>query len=192
MFNLEEIRQMVVQGRVPDSWRVVRGSAVSGTFLALHLWIACMLTIPIIMTVGLLLKLFIFHTAIEYTNNMKNVIIIFSLFVTLECLLIAYQHTRRAKNSIIVFLPGGCLELLNVSSTRPAPSTWHAIWYAQTASLYFDVDIVGNVFLNAQTHDGIQYRWVLNPYYGNRVRLAQDILTAYTTYTVLHRVTIVG
>lgn len=187
MLNSDEIRRSILQGQMPDTWHIVRGSASFAILFILALWIAC---VVIGTNVGIFLLVVTHPSAIARLVNSGMFLLIANLLELLFFLVMAYRQARTAKDAIIVFLPEGCLEFLNISSSKPSKRSWHTVWYAQTASLRFHVNIAGNVSLNVQTHDGIHYRWVLNPYYGNRVDLAQDILIAYTTYTVLYRGTL--
>jgi hypothetical protein len=189
MLNSDEIRRSILQGQMPDTWRVVRGSALSGIIYALFIFCLFCVALSLATTIVLFGFSALLPTAIEQWTTIWIDLLKYLGFTLFLSMTIAYVQARRAKDAIMVFLPEGCLELLNVSSTRPVP-TQHAIRYAQTSSLRLHVNIVGNVILNVQTHDNMHYQWVLNPYYGNRVDLAQDILIAYTTYAMLHRGTL--
>jgi len=191
MLNAEEIRQSILQGHVPASWRIVRGSAWSAILFVFVLWIAC---VVVGTAIGFFLLLI---TALIIDIKLSNISIIIyfieNLLMLFLFLIVAYQQSRKAMDAIIVFAPEGCLEFLNISSDKPTKHRWQVLWYTRTTDLRLHVNtwnIWSNYFLNIQTHDGIHHRWVLNPYYGNRVDLAQDILIAYTTYTVLHRGTV--
>jgi hypothetical protein len=123
-------------------------------------------------------------------DDISIIYFIENLLMLFLFLIVAYQQSRKAMDAIIVFAPEGCLEFLNISSDKPTKRRWQVLWYMRTTDLRLHVNtwnIWSNYFLNIQTSNGIHHRWILNPYYGNRVNLAQDILIAYTTYTVLHR-----